>query len=114
MTIRWLASVIAAFVVAGCGSQTRSPIRTTTHVPAGQPYDLYTHCGIEWAKIDGMFWHARHPLSDGSGNPPAGWGNPYQVGTLVLISPTMARFDSTAGSVTFERTVRKKLPLTCS
>jgi hypothetical protein len=72
MTIRCLASVAAAMAVAGCGSQTSSSTGTTTRAPAARPYRLYTHCGIEWAKIDGTFWHAKHPLSDGSGNPPAG------------------------------------------
>jgi hypothetical protein len=104
MTIRRIVSVAAALAVAGCGSQAH----------AGQPYRLYTHCGIVWARIDSTFWRADPPLSDGSGNPPAGWGNPYQDGTLVRISPTTARFDSPAGSVRFERTSRRQAPLVCS
>jgi hypothetical protein len=81
---------------------------------AAQPYELYTHCGIDWAKINGRFWRAKHPLSDGSGNPPAGWGNPSQDGTLTFIGPTTARFDSPAGSVTFERTSRRQPPQICA
>jgi hypothetical protein len=114
MTIRHLASVAAAVAAVGCGSQTSSSIRMTTPADAARRYQLYTHCGIEWAKIDGTFWRAKHPLSDGSGNPPAGWGNPFQDGTLVFISPTTARFDSPVGSVTFERTSRRQPPLICS
>ena len=104
MTIRRLAPVAVAVVVAGCGSRAH----------AGRPYRLYTHCGIAWARIDGTFWHSNPSLSDGSGNPPAGWGNPYQDGTLVRISPATARFESAAGSVTFERTSRRQAPIGCS
>lgn len=114
MRIRGLASAVAAAVVAGCGSHTDSFTSTTARANVGRPYHLYTHCGIKWTKVEGTFWRARHPLSDGSGNPPDGWANPYQQGRLVIIGPTTARFDSPAGSVTFERTARKSLPLTCS
>ena len=108
MGVRLFASIAVAAAVAGCGSE------TMTHAPAGRPYHLYTHCGIEWAKIDGTFWRARHPLSDGQGNPPAGWHNPFENGTVVLIGPTTARFDSPAGSVIFERTARTQTPMICS
>lgn len=111
--IRGFALVVAAVAVAGCGSQVSSSIGTT-RAPAGRPYQLYTHCGIEWAKIDGTFWRAKQPLSDGSGNPPAGWGNPFENGTLVFLTPTTAKFHSLAGSVTFERTSRTRPPLICS
>src|SRR5690242_11922651 len=101
--IRGSALVVAAVAVAGCGSQVNSSTGATTAL-AGRPYQLYTHCGIEWAKIGGTFWRAKQPLSDGSGNPPAGWGNPFENGTLVFLTPTTAKFHSPAGSVTFERT----------
>lgn len=114
MSIRGLALGVAAIAVAGCGTHTTSSTRTTTRAHAGRPYELYTHCGIEWAKISGTFWHAKQPLSDGSGNPPAGWGNPSQEGTLTFISPTTVRFDSPAGSVTFERASRTRPPRICA
>lgn len=107
-----LSSVIL-FVV-GCGSQVSSSTRIAAPAHVGRPYQLYTHCGIEWAKIAGTFWRATHPLSDSSGNPPAGWGNPYQQGRLVILAPRTARFDSSAGSVTFKRTSRRQPPLLCS
>jgi len=78
------------------------------------PYQLYTHCGIDWAKIHGTFWKAAHRLSDGQGNPPAGWGNPSQNGTLTFTSATTAVFKSAAGNVTFHRTARTQPTLTCS
>jgi hypothetical protein len=122
MTIRRLAIVAATVAIAGCGSHTtrsagtttRTPTRTTTRALASRAYQLYTHCGIEWAKINGTFWQARHPLSDGNGNPPSGWGNPYQKGTLVFVGATTARFESAPGNVTFERTSLKQPPFICS
>ncbi len=79
-----------------------------------EPYRLYTHCGIEWARILGTFWRTAAPLSDGHGNPPAGWGNPFQDGTLTFTSPGTAVFRSTAGNVTFHRTPRTNPPFLCS
>jgi hypothetical protein len=76
-------------------------------------YRLFTHCGIEWAKIAGTFWRADHPLSDGHGNPPPGWGNPFQDGAITLTGAT-ARFTSRAGTVTFHRTNRTRPPFVCS
>ena len=110
MTTRCLALLAVTVVVTACGHSASR----TTRSGAGRPYRLYTHCGIEWARIDGTFWRAKQPLSDGSGNPPAGWGNPFQDGSLVILDPTTARFESTAGSVLFERTSRRQPPLLCS
>jgi hypothetical protein len=114
MRIRRIAFVIAAVMVAACGSQSMSMTELVARPHAGRPYRLFTHCGIEWAKIDGTFWRAKHPLTDGNGNPPAGWGNPFQEGTLVLTGPTTARFVSPVGSVSFERTSRRQPPVICS
>jgi hypothetical protein len=77
-------------------------------------YSLYTHCGIAWAQIDRAWWKAERPLSDGSGNPPAGWGNPYQQGTLAFLDRSTVKFASAAGSVTFHRTDRKGPPFVCA
>ena len=65
--------------------------------PKQLPYDLYTHCGIDYARVGNRYYEATPPLSDGSGNPPPGWGNPYQPGTLTVISPTQAVFTDKAG-----------------
>jgi hypothetical protein len=59
---------------------------------AAQPYRLYTHCGIDEARIGNRYFEAVHPLSDGHGNPPAGWGNPFQQGTMTLLSTSEAVF----------------------
>ncbi len=112
--MRRFALLSLVVLIAGCGAQASPSTPTATHACLGRPYWLYTHCGIKWAKIAGTFWRATRALSDGNGNPPAGWDNPYQHGTLVIVGPRMARFDAPPGSVTFERTARRKPPLICS
>jgi|SRR5579884_2112697 len=114
MRLHPVAFVAAAVAIGGCGSHATSSTRNRTNARAGHPYKLYTHCGIEWAKIDDTFWRATPPLSDGRGNPPAGWGNPFQEGTLVFVNPGTAKFESPAGTVTFKRTSRRRPPTICS
>ena len=106
---RWagapVAGAVVAIVLAGCGSGPAAQVATpaapsvTAATAAGspQPYQLYTHCGIDEARIGNRYFEAVHPLSDGSGNPPPGWGNPYQQGTMTLLSPTEAVFRDRAG-----------------
>jgi hypothetical protein len=95
---------VAAIVLAACGSGPAAhvipPARSSPAAPAAgspQSYQLYTHCGIDEARISNRYFEAVHPLSDGQGNPPAGWGNPYQPGTMTLISPAEAVFRDSAG-----------------
>ena len=106
-------AIVAIVATDGCGAQTNQGTRPQRHL-AGTRYSLLTHCGIEWAKINGTFWRATRPLSDGHGNPPAGWGNPFQAGRLALIGRDTARFSSSAGGVTFKRTPRVNPPVICS
>jgi hypothetical protein len=113
MRIRTRFVLAVAIAVAGCGSRTLAAKSPTSSAHRGTPYRLYTHCGIEWARIDGTYWRAIPPLSDGSGNPP-GWGNPFQEGTLSRTRGATAEFNSPAGSVTFHRTNRTRPPLICS
>ena len=65
----------------------------------GQPYSLYTHCGVYEAKIGDVYYEAEQPLDDGQGNPPPGWGNPYQQGTITVDSATVAIFRDGLGHV---------------
>jgi hypothetical protein len=103
-----LGVAVAAIVLTACASspvaKVTSPARptttaTTAAAAAGspQPYQLYTHCGIAEARIGNRYFEAVHPLSDGQGNPPPGWGNPYQQGTMTLLSPAEAVFRDDAG-----------------
>jgi hypothetical protein len=99
-----MAAAAVAGVIAGCASASgpRSlppvPARpSAAATPKSVPYDLFTHCGIIYARVGNQYYEATPPLSDGSGNPPPGWGNPYQPGTLTLVSPTKAVFTDRAG-----------------
>jgi hypothetical protein len=99
-----VAFALAAFGLAACGSQPArlagpalpSLASAGAHA-AAQPYQLYTHCGIDDARIGDRYFEAVHPLSDGQGNPPPGWGNPYQPGTMTTLSPTTVVFRDRAG-----------------
>lgn len=106
--LRWGALpivVIVAVALAACDTgtpghaiKTAVPSRpAATTVGSAQPYRLYTHCGIDEARIGSRYFEAVHPLSDGQGNPPAGWGNPFQQGTMMLLSPSRAVFRDDAG-----------------
>jgi hypothetical protein len=92
---------VVGVIVAACG--TASPPHAVPEATAATatarslPYDLYTHCGIDEARIGNRYFKATPPLSDGSGNPPAGWGNPYQAGTMTLVSVTEAVFTDKPG-----------------
>lgn len=81
----------------------------------GESYDyvLYTHCGIEWARIDGVWWRTA-PLDDGNANPPTGWGNPYDAGELLVVDDTTAVYSGGSDvEVEFERTDIVEAPFTC-
>lgn len=62
-----------------------------------RPYDLLTHCGVREALIDNNYYLAAPVLDDGDGNPPTGWGNPYDSGTMKINAEKTADFRDTAG-----------------
>jgi hypothetical protein len=99
-----MAGAVMAVILAACGGPAApvagpaGPSATeAAHAGRPQPYQLYTHCGIDEARIGDRYFEAVHPLSDGQGNPPPGWGNPYQQGTMTLLSPAEAVFRDRAG-----------------
>jgi hypothetical protein len=101
---RWGTPMLAvmAGLVTACGTAAPPPAArpadtATTAAGSPDPYQLYTHCGIDEARIGSRYFEAAHPLSDGNGNPPPGWGNPYQQGTMTMVSPTEAVFRDAAG-----------------
>jgi hypothetical protein len=62
---------------------------------------IYTQCGLaSWGSPDfaGSFWDSVGPNDDGNGNPPPGVGNPFDQGTMVLLSQNTARFTSQTGA----------------
>lgn len=68
----------------------------TTTAPAGllppRDFQIYTHCGVNGAMIDGRWWKVSPPLDDGNGNPPPLWNNPAQEGVLRFTSDDTAVF----------------------
>ena len=101
----WLAVVLGFMPTAlvACHSSTPSQAaHLTTVSPAHRraPFTLSTHCGIQWADIDGGFWRNFHPPSDGIVNTPNGW-NILQRGTLIYIDGSTVKFESSAGSAVF-------------
>jgi hypothetical protein len=66
-------------------------------VGVAYPFDLYTHCGVRGADLGGVWFAVGPPLVEGAGNPPSGWGNPYQHGTVTLLTADRAVFRDDAG-----------------
>ncbi|MDT4946630.1 MAG: hypothetical protein QOH14_3363 [Pseudonocardiales bacterium] len=103
-----LGCVVSAvlLLVPGCSSSRDTPREgaaklNSSALPASDvsPYSLYTHCGIREARIGDTYFVADRPLDDGQGNPPPGWGNPYQAGTVTTPSPSVAVFRDSAGHI---------------
>ena len=105
------AVLTVTIVLAGCSQKT--PIAAPTSPAQSDQvqavvFDLYTHCGIDNFKAYGKYFaRIGGALSDGSGNPPDGWGNPIQRGTLTLSGDT-AVFRDKLGHV--ERFKAEKRP----
>jgi|SRR5450631_1591893 hypothetical protein len=113
--------VLISISLAGCASSGGLDVNATTNVPSvflsaggSAPY-LYTHCGVLSASINGHIFYAEPALTDGSGNPPQGWGNPYDDGEMTLRSLTTADFRDSAGhSPHFTRLLQGPGIPTCS
>ncbi|WP_076259521.1 hypothetical protein [Intrasporangium flavum] len=90
---------LGAPALGGCTSAGPDPGLTTrvgTSL-AGVEVLLETHCGVRYLVVDGnWFERAGGLLDDGQGNPPAGWGNPYHAGRVVLLDG-IAQFSDDAG-----------------
>jgi hypothetical protein len=83
-------------------SLTLRPIPTPDESAAiGQPYwhMLFTHCGIVGTRFAGRDWVAEPVLGDGNGNPPTGWGGPFQPGVMTLTRQDHAEFESRDGKL---------------
>lgn len=99
------AVLAAALFAAGCGDSA-SP-QEGGDEPSSTPFSstsfmVYTHCGVENTRIDGRWWHAKPSLYDEKGGgPPAGWGDPYQEGTLTVESADRAVFEALGQQVVF-------------
>lgn len=105
MRARLMVAAVAAAGLTACAS-TKGGSSGTVATPNGAPtapavaYSLYTHCGIDEANIAGRWFEADSPLFDSNGgNPPNGWDNPYQQGTIRMLSETAAEFRDAQGHV---------------
>jgi hypothetical protein len=93
--------VLLSLALAGCGAANDSAVpapakpSAATAPVAGEPFRLYTHCGIHELTFGGR-WYERvgGTLDDGRGNPPQGWGKTYQSGTLTSSGPTVVFRDA--------------------
>ena len=104
---RRVASLIGAAIsvaLVGCGSTGGLPRSVnapgpsvSVRVGSSSPYTLYTHCGVLSATINGQVFYADPALTDGQGNPPRGWGNPYDLGELTIQSATTIDFHDASG-----------------
>lgn len=101
--------VIALMALPAVGSVARHPVEDPGSGPKpatfGQtiPFELYTHCGISELKAFGKYFErVGGTLSDGFGNPPKGWGNPYDSGTLSVVGLTAIFRDNRGHEVRFK------------
>jgi len=117
--VRRIAAVAAMGVLSGCGAST-SPTLDASTSPAttsisSVPFALFTHCGIYEARVQDTFFVAEQQLDDGHGNPPAGWGNPYQRGTITVTGSGAVFHDDSGHTVSFhERPGATNFLKTCS
>jgi hypothetical protein len=89
--------LLLSLALVGCGPATEgsgpasAKSSSATVAIGGELFSLYTHCGIHRLTFGGR-WYERvesSALDDGVGNPPQGWGNPYQPGTLTNSGSTV-------------------------
>jgi hypothetical protein len=61
------------------------------------PYSLYTHCGAKTARFDGRLWISETFGDDALVSAPDGWGDPGDLGTLVLVDDDLAQYTASTG-----------------
>jgi len=86
----------SATLVAGCGSQTMATPATMV-ADRGESYRLYTHCGIQWAKIHGTFWRATEAPVGWQRESSAGLGQSLPEGHADLQEPDKRRVQLVGG-----------------
>ncbi len=115
---RWFVLLLVASALCACSAPKPGPtISTTAEQTVGPPtvtasvttvgeaipFGLNTHCGIREAFFADKYSMADPILDDGNGNPPPGWDNPTQVGTMTLLADGRAAFRDAAGHEVFFR-----------
>ena len=101
--------IVAAMATPVIGLATRHPVEDSgsgaSPATFGKtiPFDLYTHCGIGEIKAFGKYFErVGGTLGDGFGNPPKGWENPYDSGTLSVVGNSAVFRDSHGHEVDFK------------
>lgn len=100
--------IILAFATPVIGLVGRHPVEepgssAPTTFGKTVPFDLYTHCGIGEIKALGKYFErVGGTLGDGFGNPPKGWGNPYDRGTLSIVGNSATFRDDQGHEVNFK------------
>jgi hypothetical protein len=64
-------------------------------------FELPTHCGVEYAFFSGRWWTATPKLYENGAevDPPPGWDNPTEPGTMRLVSRNEALFVGDSGNI---------------
>lgn len=100
-----LAGAAALMLLTGCAARVDPPAapapETVVSASSSSPYQLFTHCGIHEIFLHGTYFATDHVLDDGYGNPPEGWGNPYQAGTITITGAEAVFHDDSGHEVTF-------------
>jgi len=100
-----LIGVAISVALAACGS-TGGPARrvnapgpsVSVRVGSSSPYSLYTPLRACCLRPSTAKSSTQTPaLTDGQGNPPRGWGNPYDMGELTIRSTTTIDFHDASG-----------------
>lgn len=93
------ATVLGACVIVLLTTAPPEPKPAPPAAPAPTPtpvtlpnFALFTHCGVDEAKIGDRFYEAETPLIGPARSAPPGWDNPYQEGTMTLAPPASAVF----------------------
>lgn len=96
----WTA-LAACLLLTGCGSPAGTDMpassSSTSAVPGTQvgvsyPFDLYTHCGVEFARFGGRTWKVVQPVPDPDGSPFARGAVNSLSGTVQLTDENTLRF----------------------
>jgi hypothetical protein len=90
----------------------RPPYASGVTVGETYAYKLYTHCGVQWTRIDGTWWETR-PIVKGEDGLPSGWGNPYDAGKMTIVTDRTAVYEGPDGDVPFRRTEEREPPFIC-
>ena len=82
---------------------------TSAEAGVSYPFNLLTHCGIEWAYFDGRYWVPRPKVDR-----PRHWAS-IESGTMVLERPDMVVFEADeGGGARFEPAPADFRPETCA